>query len=233
MRIFISWSLPRSMAIAKILRAYLPKVIQLLDPFMSAKDIDGGQRWQQEIGERLHECHVGVCVVTSENVARPWLNFEAGAISKSMSLGRVIPFLFDVSESDLVGPLTQFQKRNADEEGLRGLLTDLNSLIPEKPLDADRLSHAIDLHLPLMMKEIRAVQENQALGQSAPARRRETTEVLEELVGLVRGLQSGPTVLPGDSDSISLRAVPVVVPLESAPTGETVDLRTGRRSTDK
>jgi TIR domain-containing protein len=206
MRVFISWSLPRSRAVAQVLRTFLPKVIQVLDPFMSATDIDGGQRWFHEIGERLEECDVGVCVVTSDNHARPWLNFEAGALSKSMKLGRVIPFLFDVSERDLVGPLAQFQNRGADEDGIRGLLTDLNSLMPEYPLDDERLNHSIDLHLPLIFQAFEAIKTDPNLGPPAPPSTRGTPEVLDEILRLVRSMQAGPTVLAGGVDTMTIRS---------------------------
>jgi len=40
MKVFISWSGQRSAAVADALRYWLPKVIQALEPWMSADDIE-------------------------------------------------------------------------------------------------------------------------------------------------------------------------------------------------
>jgi len=44
MKVFISWSVQRSAAVADALRYWLPKVIQALEPWMSADDIEKGIR---------------------------------------------------------------------------------------------------------------------------------------------------------------------------------------------
>lgn len=49
MEIFLSWSGLRSQEVAKSLREWLPKVIQSLEPWISASDIDKGSRWLKEI----------------------------------------------------------------------------------------------------------------------------------------------------------------------------------------
>ena len=47
--------------------------------------------------------------VTRENYLTPWINFEAGALSKAFGHARVVPRLLDMPISDLTGPLVQFQ----------------------------------------------------------------------------------------------------------------------------
>ena len=39
----------------------------------------------------------------------PWLNFEAGALSKSLDISRISPFLLGLRQAELTGPLAQFQ----------------------------------------------------------------------------------------------------------------------------
>lgn len=44
MKIFISWSGPKSGAVAKALREWLPLVVNAFEPFLSSDDIDKGTR---------------------------------------------------------------------------------------------------------------------------------------------------------------------------------------------
>ena len=112
MRVFISWSGERSKHIALSLKGWLPDVLQAVKPWMSDTDIESGQRWQKEISTQLEVCKFGIICVTPENQAKPWLNFEAGALSKTLgSEAYVRPYLYDMEPGDLVGPLPQFQLR--------------------------------------------------------------------------------------------------------------------------
>jgi TIR domain len=82
MKVFISWSGSKSQAVALALRGWLRGVINSLEPFVSATDIDAGTRWQSEIASQLDVSNFGIVCVTKENQAAPWLNFEAGALAK-------------------------------------------------------------------------------------------------------------------------------------------------------
>jgi hypothetical protein len=84
MQVFISWSGQRSRAVAEVLRTWLPKVIQSLDPWMSDEDIDAGSRWLADVTTSLNQAKVGLICVTPENQHKPWLLFEAGALSRSI-----------------------------------------------------------------------------------------------------------------------------------------------------
>ena len=53
MKVFISFSGERSLAVAKALRDWLPKVLQAVKPWLSATDMDKGTRWQTEIPKEL------------------------------------------------------------------------------------------------------------------------------------------------------------------------------------
>src|SRR5688572_14343462 len=81
-RVFLTWSGDRSKAVSTALRTWLPKVIQNLDPWMSDNDIDKGTRWASEISVQLHQSKIGIICLTPENIREPWVNFEAGALSK-------------------------------------------------------------------------------------------------------------------------------------------------------
>lgn len=101
MKVFISWSGEVSRRVAIVLRDWLPSVIQSLEPYVSSEDIDKGTRWSTDISRELDQSSYGILCVTRENLQAPWLNFEAGALSKSVDKSRVSPFLFSVKRSEI------------------------------------------------------------------------------------------------------------------------------------
>jgi len=109
MKVFISWSGDTSKALAEALRGWLPSVIQAIKPYFSPDDITKGSRWSTEIAKELEECKIGLICLTADNLEAPWIMFETGALSKSISAARVCPLLFGVEPSDVKGPLVQFQ----------------------------------------------------------------------------------------------------------------------------
>jgi hypothetical protein len=124
--VFISWSGPRSKAIAKVLYHWLPRVMQAVEPWMSTDDILKGERWSAAMGASLQKHRLGIICVTPENVTAPWLMFEAGALSRSMQKGKVIPLLLGLHPDDLRGPLREFNGASFTEEDILGVLRSLN-----------------------------------------------------------------------------------------------------------
>ena len=109
MKVFISWSGERSRQLALCLKNWLPKVIQSLQPWMSAEDIRAGGRWLLEIGTQPEETSFGVVCLKPENLKEPWILFEAGALGKMLRTASVCPYLLGVEPSTIAGPLAQFR----------------------------------------------------------------------------------------------------------------------------
>jgi hypothetical protein len=140
MKLIISWSGERSKAVATILRNWLPEVIHNVDPWMSASDIEAGDRWGGEVQNVLAESRYGIICVTPENQMAPWLMFEAGALSKTIQGTYVCPFLIGLSPSSLVpSPLTQFQAKEATQEGTHDLVRSVNHALGKRALPIERL----------------------------------------------------------------------------------------------
>ena len=141
MRVFISWSGERSKAIAAALNEWLPDTIQDLETWMSAHDIEAGQRWGVELTSSLETTKFGILCLTPENLTAPWLLFEAGAMAKAVAETdiRVVPYCLDLVPTDIPYPLAQFQGVAADEDGTLELLTSL-SAAREQTLPSDRLN---------------------------------------------------------------------------------------------
>ena len=78
-------------------------------------DIDAGKKWSREIDQQLDATKIGVLGLTRQNLAQPWILFEAGALAKQVEsdTSRVTPYLFDVSPTELVVPLSSFQAATA------------------------------------------------------------------------------------------------------------------------
>lgn len=191
MKVFISWSGKKSKKIALIFRDWLPTVIQSIKPFVSSEDIEKGARWNTDIAQELKESSFGLICVTKENLESPWLNFEAGALSKTIDNTFVAPFLFDVKPSDLTGsPISQFQSTNFSREDMKRLVETLNAA-SENTLDTPRLDKAFELCYPDLEKSI-----NELI--KAKTDEEEKTEVsdyqannivLEEVLDTVRNTQ--------------------------------------------
>src|SRR5947207_2504536 len=139
MKIFISWSGPRSRYIADLLRHWLPKVLQATKPWMSEEDIATGGRWASEIGNELEQTKVGIVCLTPENQHSPWVMFEAGALSKVIVQSYVCPYLIDMNASQVSGPMAQFQSVGATKDGTLRLLQTLNRALETLQLQSSEL----------------------------------------------------------------------------------------------
>ena len=67
--------------ITHAMRDWLPTMFDHIEPWFSDVDIDAGSRGLNVIQERLDASEFGIIVVTPENLNKPWLVFEAGALS--------------------------------------------------------------------------------------------------------------------------------------------------------
>ncbi len=81
--IFISWSNEKSKNIANNIKSIFENKIFAntgLKCFVSDADIKSGTDWWTKISSELKSCQMGLLCVTKENLAEPWLYFEAGAM---------------------------------------------------------------------------------------------------------------------------------------------------------
>jgi len=94
---------------------------------MSNDDIPTGARWLHSISSELESSDFGILCLTPENLRAPWINFEAGALSKKVDNSRVVPMLFDLQKRDIKAPLDQFQAAAFDRDGVQSLLKSINN----------------------------------------------------------------------------------------------------------
>jgi hypothetical protein len=186
--VFLSWSMDRSKDVATALRSWLPRVIQACDPWMSAEDIHAGKRWRREIAQHLADLRIGVLCLTPENVERPWINFEAGALSRSVTDDScVIPYCFGLGPADYGDPLGDFNGVTADRDGTLKLVRSINRAMDRQLRDED-----LDLVFERMWGDLKAELDRiPAAPPGTAAPRRSDRELLEEILARVRDQSLG------------------------------------------
>lgn len=189
MKVFISWSGEPSHTVALALREWLPHVIQSIDPYVSSEDIEQGAPWFPDIAQQLDQASFGIICVTRANADSRWMNFEAGALFKSVnSVQRhVSPFLIDLRPTDLVGPLAQFQVTEPSLDGVAKLVRSLNALGDPSLRDA-LLNAEIERWWPDLEEKLRTAQEI-AASQPEAVPRRGADDMVEELLERTRSIE--------------------------------------------
>lgn len=188
--VFISWSGDRSLKLATALNGWLKMVIQTIDPWFSGRDIPSGERWDRLLGESLQRSSVGIFCITKENLNSPWLLFEAGAVSKSLTRGRVIPLLLDLTRAELRDPLAQFQALECSKDGIRRLVEDLHTLTDSK-VSKEQQSSLFEALWPILDKDLtplKSIEDNRVAHAATPS----SEEIMREILDEVRGLRVAP-----------------------------------------
>lgn len=188
MRIFISWSGAESNTLAEFLGTWLPDVLAgIADPFVSSQDIGKGERGMDVVAKELESGTFGLVVVTRDNQDAPWINFEAGALGKTLGQSRVATVLVDLTPADLKGPLSQFQATSMTSK--RDVLQLLKSIAKAEETGGGRslpessLEKLFETMWPDLEKAVAA-----AAGGSKPTTKRSELSILEELLDHVRTL---------------------------------------------
>lgn len=205
MKVFISWSEKVSHSVAIVLKDWLPSVIQSVNPYVSSEDIDKGARWSLDIAGELNESAYGIICLTKENVQAPWINFEAGALGKSVDKTRVSPFLFRLERSEVHGPLVQFQSTVFEENDVLKLVKSINNACDES-LEESRVEKAFGVWWPELerrLEEIEDVKSDSSVKNAKETNKdiqEKTSRVLEELLELSRAnhrlLRDPESILP-------------------------------------
>ena len=155
MKIFISWSGETSKGIGEVLNTWLRCIIQSIEIFFSPTDIDKGEGWQERLSTELSNCNFGIIILTYDNINKPWINFEAGAIAKALD-SRVATLLVNVNPSTINGPLAKFQGTLLKEGDFLNLIKSINQAL-EKPLDEAQLAKTFEAIWPKIDEDIQKI----------------------------------------------------------------------------
>lgn len=203
-KIFISWSGSPSREIALQLKAWLEEVYDGLEAFVSDRDIEAGARSMKVIEDSLAGARAGVIVVTRRNMDKPWINFEAGALSKALGEAadhnRVIPLLVDFERpAQLRGPMSILQAVMLDREGVGSMLRSINTVMG---LDHTRAETKLQRFWDDFEKDVLPFRqqafdshEDDPVPASAGAND-ETHTMIPEILEILRGIRDRPAGPP-------------------------------------
>lgn len=199
-KIFISWSGDYSKRVALLLRDWLQELFDNVQPFVSDRDIEPGARSMAVIERELSDTTFGIVLATKDNQDAPWINFEAGALSKEVgdSANRVIPLLLDMaSPTELTGPLSQFQAQKYDKAGMQTIVTAIAAAIGA---NADAVAKRFDRSWDDFQSSVAAVPAGQ--GSTTPPR--SLDDKMDESLAILRAIResvSPPPTIRSTSDN--------------------------------
>lgn len=184
MKVFISWSGSNSRKLAEAIRDWLPAVLQLIKPYFTPSDIEKGTRWSTEIAKELESSKVGILCITRDNLHSDWVMFEAGALSKSLDKAHVCPVLFGIHNTDLAGPLKQFQTTEFNKEDFKKLVAVINNKMDENKLVPKVLDSVFEKWWPELETKVTAILAELDDDSQEPIR--SDRDLLEEILELSR-----------------------------------------------
>ena len=183
MKVFISWSGPLSKRLGEEIKNWLPSVIQMVTPYFTPSDIEKGSRWSSDIAAELGQSQVGILCITRDNVHSDWVLFEAGALSKSLEKAYVCPILFGITNTDLAGPLKQFQTTEFERDDFHKLVGSINKALGEKKLLQKTLDVVFDKWWPDLEQRVNEILAEEPRSEEPI---RSDREILEELLQISR-----------------------------------------------
>lgn len=186
MKVFISWS-GNSKATAYAIYKALPTLFDSADAWISIENRSGSM-WLLEIDKRLSSTDFGIVCVSKANQHAPWINFEAGALSRRVDAKReLMPVLlidFD-DHGDVEGPITGCQMKMATLEGFFEIMNDLNQCELGPKISECVLRARVEAAWPEIEKAVNDVRSSH---ESRDVEKRSDSEKLDEVLEVVRGL---------------------------------------------
>lgn len=186
LQVFISWSGPRAEAIAKLVKRLLVDVVRHAEVFLSSDDLQKGRQWLPDLNEKLRDTKFGVLILTPESVNKPWLLFEAGAISKALTDNHCCPLLCGLSHADVTPPLSQFHGAliNKREDVLK-LITTMYEAAGAKS-DPGQVDRWFTPFWENFSNDVAQILVTPTTEHKAKPPHRPDREILEEILDLVR-----------------------------------------------
>jgi hypothetical protein len=187
MKVFISWSGAKSLAVAEVLREELPCLINDLEIFVSSEDIEKGTAWFPKIANELKKSHFGIICLTPENLQSRWVHFEAGVLAGKFSQKKVAPLLIEFTKCEQVPPpLSELNLTMFVKDDFYRLLSAINKNTT-KPLADSVLEKSFERSWQDISQK--AQRKISALPTSAIVQR-SSEEILGEILSLTRSIAS-------------------------------------------
>ncbi|MDQ0277520.1 hypothetical protein QO003_001823 [Arthrobacter silviterrae] len=162
-------------------------MFDVAEPWISTEN-KAGTLWLPEIDKSLSDTDFGIVCVSKSNQHAPWLNFEAGALSRKVAGKReLMPvLLIDFEKTGEVnGPVTSFQMKFANQDGFLEIMEALNSSERGPKIDSAILAERVGHLWPSIEAEVAKVK---AGIESKNVAERSDSDKIDELLEVVRGL---------------------------------------------
>lgn len=186
MKVFISWSGPKSQQVAQALEDWMPDVIQDVECALSRPAPSGAQAWR-EFTTGLAATGFGILCLTAENQESPAFNFEAGALATTIGdQARVVPITFDFPVGSLGNPLRQFGGVDAGRQGMLDLMKSVNAAGP-MPRSTEALDRAFETWWPQLEARFSEIvaDSGEAAGTEPP---KAGDDLVQEVLDVVRAI---------------------------------------------
>ncbi|MBF6058592.1 TIR domain-containing protein [Thiomicrorhabdus heinhorstiae] len=183
-KVFISWSGDLSNKLADAVRQWLPGVLQFVKPYFTPSDIEKGTKWASGIAGELESSDIGIICLTKENLTKPWILFESGALSKNLENSRVCTLLFGIDSTDLKGPLTTFQTTRFEKSDFKKLVKTINNTGGDNKLEDNVLEQVFEMWWEKLENQISEILRNHQ--DSEETEHRSERDILEEILELSR-----------------------------------------------
>lgn len=151
--VFIGYGGQKSRLVAQALREWLRCLSPDIQPWLSTLDMPPGGLWPLQLANKLQKTRAGILCVTKDNTSSSWLNFEAGALSRSVETALVVPYAIDLDPSSIPTPIGHFQGVAATR---RDTLRMVSRLFEALGADYDWKSNIFDAFWPMMNRFITA-----------------------------------------------------------------------------
>ncbi|MFC1805790.1 TIR domain-containing protein [Planctomycetota bacterium] len=181
MQVFISWSGELSRKLGEAFRDWLPLVQQNINPYFSPVDVKTGAFWRTQVVTNLRASQFGILCLTPDNLAAPWLLFEAGAIAGHLEEPHVCPICFGFEPRVLQSPLADLQAIPFEKEKMAKLVGDINELDEETRLTREQVRRAFDKWWEELKTKIEAVhvEHGEMEAPPEPTMEQKVDEILE------------------------------------------------------
>lgn len=203
MKLFISWSGEFSRKVAEKLKIWIPTIIQSVDAFYSPDDIAKGENWGKRLDEALSDCRFGIICLTPENIAAPWIHFEAGALSTALN-ARISAVMLGVNPSDLKGPLARYQNTAFRRGDFFQLFQSINDA-SETPLKPEILTNAFDNAWEKLEPEVNNIIKQYTALNTVPAEDDSSSDsaAIQEILRILRKSANDQLGLPTQTSNDS------------------------------
>jgi hypothetical protein len=159
MKVFIAYGGATGKQLAEQMRRWLPTVLPSVKPFFAPWDTAKGSRWRDVIDAQLRESAAAILCLTADTLRRPWILFEAGAISQRSC---VYPLLFEAPPDAISdGPLEQYHATEFAHDDLLRLLLEIQELPGMTKRPGALLRRAFERSWPKLQREVTAILAHQ------------------------------------------------------------------------